>query len=227
MANLYDQIAIFRLACEQFDGGYPIQALRLASDVYLLVHDGRYNSRSLLGTLGLKTEMRFLSSTSAPSLPGLPLVSLKADRSTALFVPKFGSKSAMKEMNFENWYDEIIFQVGEVTLTRKRLISSIRSQDGGAHVDRTLRDIGYVTAKKFGHPDISYVVRRDGGGVTMIFSGYGPEPIHVHSVDKLPPPNSNAPNIEGLEEKPVEQCHTSMMRQVAYELDQSLTLIDL
>jgi hypothetical protein len=56
-------------SCKSYDEGNRWEALRLATAVYIIVHDGGRNSKSILTQLGLRGSLRFVGS-GIPCIPG-------------------------------------------------------------------------------------------------------------------------------------------------------------
>lgn len=195
------QINHLRRSCIAYDQGTHEEAERIASCVYILAHDGGDRSKSLLGELGYKSTMNFFTTTGAhalgprkinimPSLIGVTFV-----RSKAIYTPHLaGAPFGAELVTFDEWWDENVIQrtVG-ASLSRKKLVFALRSQDGGSHVDRNLTDDGYV-----------YLSKRGGNW----FSSSG---------------NSNSQ----VEHSPMENGHWASMRQIGWEIDESLKLIGL
>jgi hypothetical protein len=81
------------------------------------------------------------------------LVFVKISSEGPRFTPKFDEKYSQKMVQFETWWaKESIYQgagLNASSLTRKRLIFSMRHQDGGGHVG-ALTDPAYVGMKAGG-----------------------------------------------------------------------------
>ena len=148
-------------SCRAFDEGEPFEALRLATIVYTLVHDGG-KIHSLLSQLNLKKGMLFIGSGAAVT----KRILRDADRSTPLielarppdkyeFVPictyakRRGEHYERRELRFNRWWEEeIIFFDAENKLTRKKLVFALRNQEGGSHYDREILDPNYKSLTK-------------------------------------------------------------------------------
>jgi hypothetical protein len=134
-----------------YDAGHYWEASRLATAVYQLVHDGGRNSRSILTQLGLRASLRFLSTGEASLLNMIRDTPLIAQRisgdGTAQSIPLLdgGPPGEFTSLQFPTWWERsIIFQDGNHKLTRKKLVFSLRNQDGGSHTDPSLTDEAYV-----------------------------------------------------------------------------------
>lgn len=155
---LAEQRAALAASCEGYDKGNQWEGARLATTVYTLVHDGG-GIRSLLSQLGLRASLRFISSGRIDPDPDLigrtpPLVMVDITSSTGpTFRPKLDDTYGQKTIQFDTWWTkEIIYQdagTNTPTLTRRRLVFSMRHQDGGGHVG-ALTDNAYVGLKAGG-----------------------------------------------------------------------------
>lgn len=143
-----------------FDDGERWQARSLAVTAYLLVHDGGRNSKSLLGQLGLKGMPRYLSSSRGfkmehadpdargiEAYPPITLAIYRLDDAGVSYQPlchAIGMQHWYRRLKFKKWYGEYIFKTARGrTLTRENLIHTVRSKDGGAHLDPLINDEAY------------------------------------------------------------------------------------
>jgi hypothetical protein len=152
---LRDQVAALRSSSQGFDNGHPWEAGRLASIVYILVHDaGR--TVSLLTQLKRRETVRFPSTRtigSDTSQPQTPLVFIAAEigKAKASYQPLLGREPIPPELlPFSKWWEQpVLRDSSRRSVSRKNLVFSLRSQDGGAHVDGTLTDEAYVALSLF------------------------------------------------------------------------------
>jgi hypothetical protein len=155
---LADQREALAASCEGYDNGKEWEAARLATTVFTLVHDGGA-IRSLLTQLGLRASLRFVSTGRWQPPPGMfssvafaspALVTFHADAKGMRLVPQFQhstDKPQPTKVQFEPWWSkEDIYDSGGMRLTRRRLVFSLRHQDGGGHVGE-LTDPAYVRLK--------------------------------------------------------------------------------
>jgi hypothetical protein len=122
----------------------------LAVVVNILVHD-HGPTTSLLTQLGIKHLLRFRSSghpiRKGNMLSDLPLIMMSLSDAGARYQPHLdaGPPIDPRWIPFTSWWEEIVLQHGDrVRVSRKDLAISMRNQDGGGHVDRELKDKGYV-----------------------------------------------------------------------------------
>lgn len=157
---LAEQRAALAASCESFDAGNLWEAARLSTIVYTLLHDGG-GITSLLTQLALRGSLRFVSSgridddPKAMRISSPPLLFVRASQNGVEFVPRLDGSSVSSEqqsekIQFERWWaKELIYRAGvhnTLSLTRRRLVFSMRHQDGGGHVG-SLTDPAYVKFK--------------------------------------------------------------------------------
>ena len=134
---------------KSYDDGKKAEALRLATAVYVIVHDAGRN-QSLLNQLGIKGAMRFVCS-GRPSDPDnlvreTPLVSARIySDGTAEYVPRLERIRTRRMMQFHQWWqDDVVLRDGHFRLTRKNLVFTLRNKEGGGHFDAELNDPNYL-----------------------------------------------------------------------------------
>ena len=157
--ELKDQIYFLRESARIFDEGNIREAKRLATYLYILLHDGSGRTKSLLRQLGIRGSLSFVSTAlkTAPNgemngvwvgvAPPLTCVQMSADGTK--FLPHCIAQSGAmpswsRVLPFGKWWDEAVSSEGRRPLSRKGLIWTVRSQDGGAHVDGSLKSESYV-----------------------------------------------------------------------------------
>lgn len=142
------------ISCKSYDEGNRWEALRLATSVHLMVHDRGKNDRALLTQLGVKAGMKFLASAPPTdprnllrevTLAGIKLNFGGGKESSAEYVPLLDSgPERHRLLPFSKWWeDEQIFRDGEFSLTRRKLVFTLRSQEGGAHFDEVQQNPHY------------------------------------------------------------------------------------
>jgi hypothetical protein len=144
--HLEDQIHFLQSSSGAYDRGTPAEAKRLAVAVRVLVHDGKGNSKSLLGQLDMKSRLFLDTASRRPpnlvsSYTGLAGVVLAGGKSR--FVPNYGAYDDIaKHVPFDEWWTGVIIaDLHGREITRSELIHSVADQDGGAHVDAKLKDV--------------------------------------------------------------------------------------
>ena len=211
--ELEEQVLALRALSQSYDDGNHWEAKRLAATIYILFHDGRGRTRSLLGQLGLKDRI-FLPSSKldllgpmrvqgfTPVLQSnnrLVMMSVSVDKSE--YIPILDTNphgTAHPLMFYDDWIDETVF--GETigtNLTRNDITQTLRNQDGGSHVDSHIRNEQYQLFKDQGAPGMPHI----DGAVTFGASNHDGQPV-----------------INGVR---------ATMRQIAWEVDQALIGIGL
>lgn len=207
-ASLTRQLANMRRSAEAYDRGALEEAERLAVTAYVLLHDGNNRSKSLLGQLGLKDQLRFVSSATKPppgaELLGLPLCGIDAGQEGSTYFAPLGDITWITgkpgHLPFSKWWSEVVYTtVRGIELTRKNLVFALRTFDGG-HVDGSLRDEAYHWLATQADPRVTVA---PSGGVNISLNG---------------PVGGQAPVPNG---------HWATMRQIAWELDKALIEIGL
>ena len=151
--HLKDQLNFLKSSCHAFDLGFENEARRIAVILRILLSDSK-NSKSLLTILELKQKIPFYTWMSDERRiqerknqeKGKVLhfrlgVATDFSPNGVRFAPRFVTVAYFK-VSFEEWWNEIIFKVGDFILTRGEIILSVADNDGGAHVDKQLKE-GY------------------------------------------------------------------------------------
>lgn len=153
VALLADQRSALAASCEGYDKGNEWEAARLATTIYTVVHDSTDSSiTSILTQLGQRAQLRFVSSGRAEPRPGVvsspPLLNMTWLPGKGITFEPCLDRGQQKEVEFEAWWDKefIYTDKSGAGLTRKRLIFSLRNQDGGSHIGE-LTDPHYVRLK--------------------------------------------------------------------------------
>jgi hypothetical protein len=153
---LDEQICALVASSRSFDEGEQWEAKRLATVAYTLLHDGGRNSRSLLGQIG-KKDILFTSTCRGIDDTNLlaeePLTMMRMSSEDMVYLPIKGelldSPAGFKRLKFSKWWEEPVFKdMDKRWLSRKNLIFSLRSQEGGSHFDPALRDDVYKGYKE-------------------------------------------------------------------------------
>lgn len=202
--ELREQAEALRSSATAYDSGKLWEAKRLAATAYILVHDGGKNSRSLLGQLGLKGAFLSSADPSTPIPLALITVPMRADDGPMTFSPHLDARAAAHRwLPFKKWYRQIVFESGRLRMSRMNLICTFRHQAGGAHVDQEIKDEAFRWLTINSPYRIDVEPPKDEAG----------QPI------ELPP------ELEGFfaeHSGPVPNGHYASMRQIAWELDQTL-----
>lgn len=137
--HLEDQMSFLLASTRLYKAGNIAEAKRLASTIRVLVHDTGA-SRSLLGQMGVKNELLWISSGSVDPANLIATFNL-AFFSTetggfgplpAEFIQEIGSM-----VDFETWWTEPVMK--DVTgdkFSRKEIVLALANKEGGSHVDK-------------------------------------------------------------------------------------------
>lgn len=139
-----------------FDDGKKWEALRLATAVYTLVHDGGRNSNSILTQIGSKSGLKFLSSIPPLNERNLlathDLVMIEVRPDGAHYLPTRNNfESFWRWLAFSSWWEhDPIFSSGSGhgLVSRKNLVFNLRNKEGGAHYDADVAESDYRTMTK-------------------------------------------------------------------------------
>jgi hypothetical protein len=186
--EVVEQIAALRASCASYDAGNFWEAKRIASTAYILLQDGGRNIRSLLGQLGWRDKLPYLStadSTREGPVPHVSLALVRLRASQATFVPLCTDPcewSFFHDLPFKRWWKEPIFKSSSGKLfSRNNLVTSWRNKDGGGHYDEFIDDDVYINFKNYdGVPLIKTFLEASQDEVTRRFAGLA-EIRHAHS----------------------------------------------
>lgn len=230
-----EQVMALDSSAKAFDNGSKWEAKRLAAATYILCHDAPFKKskiKSLLGQMGLKDKLSFLSSRNErPSPYSLtPLITLSlSEHEPAFFQPNLESHSdSWKWMSFNKWWNEAVYEAWNGrTLSRKNLVFALRSQDGGAHADEFIRDEDYQQFKTLMDPRLQRNKLRAGERTGFRFVDAGGVKVRGPFLGAISgsPTDARRPD-ENSDWEPIPGAHLASMRQIAFELLRSIgTLI--
>lgn len=205
-------------SCRSFDEGKRWEAKRLATATYVLCHDPptprkHSLSKSLLGQLGLKHRLNYLSTKgNIPDgmIPWIPLAFMRANETAPFeFMPKLEvGQENWKWLSFSSWWEEPVFKtpLGK-KLSRKNLVFAMRSQDGGSHADEVIRDEEYATLRRLNDERLQRSKAHVAGKPRIRIV------LNAYKASK----ESDAADFE-----PIPGAHLVTMRQIAFELLSSI-----
>ena len=140
--QLAEQLGLLQRSADLFDQGYEAEAKRLAVGLRVLLHSKRYPS--LLKQLD-RDQIPFLDTSRAPDPANLlsthSLLMMQIEGSTVRYVARLDEGSRAPRMTpFQDWWSDVIFlDRDKRAFSRADIVLSVADQDGGAHVDATLR----------------------------------------------------------------------------------------
>lgn len=194
-----DQYQALTVSSASYDQGNLWEAMRLATVVHTLVHDGGSRSRSLIGQLGIRDSIPFVTCMKPPDEPGKQTMAImggmcgiEQSAKGPVYYPVLGNALFRRNISFKKWWKERIYtNRREQIITRMNLVFSLRSQDGGSHFDPELPDNAYLGLKTASQtPVIAF-----------------PGPFRTWDMSEV---------------IPIRNGHLAVMRQVAFELIETL-----
>lgn len=202
--ELHEQVEALKISSKSYDSGNFWEAKRLATTVVTLAHDGN-NSNSILKQMGLKGKLDFLTTGFPPNKPGHSTIGILNGMCGILetadgliFDPSLSGAFNKRYVKFHHWWDEVLFSnQSNYSITRKNLVFNLRSKDGGSHFDKSLPESAYLSLKFA--TDTGIIVDR--GPMPAVGETFTMNPI------------------------PVKWGHLALMRQISYELIESLSPI--
>jgi hypothetical protein len=143
LQHLSEQLYFLKRSSEGFDKGFAIEAKQMAVTIRVLLHDTP-SSTSLLTHLGTKDKIYYFN-TAIPNSPfGLTgrRTTTEGGGRTEYYAPLDNLSDKRKErpwVTFNTWWENInVLSDGKNQFTRKKLVTTVANQDGGAHVDSKL-----------------------------------------------------------------------------------------
>lgn len=138
-----DQLDFIKLSMLAFDKGDEKEARRIATSLRVMFHDTS-NSSSLISQINLKYNIKLWSSgtlyTPSNLFSSWSLLTMEF-RDVSIFYRPIGSGIGRTFfLDFEDWWNEIIFDDKKDVFSRKDIVCYVANQDGGAHVDSSLKE---------------------------------------------------------------------------------------
>jgi hypothetical protein len=159
LKQLREQLDSLHISATAYDAGTVSEAKRLAATVYILVHDGKRQTISLLTQLGVRDQMPFVASAPPVNdrnlVSDMPLTMVSAGPNEARLLPLLDQGPHFSRwIRFTDWWNEAVLRDANLghTLIRKELVQILRNKEGGGHFDEELADQAYITIsdKDFG-----------------------------------------------------------------------------
>ena len=136
-----DQFDFIEDSIELFDKGNEKEAKRIATHLRVLFHQTD-KSQSLLNLLRIPIIFYSSGGLYTPSnlLSSWPLLSMSCNEQGLFYQAMLENSGRAFFMNFNDWWNEIIFDDKSNVFTRRDIVLFIANQDGGAHVDPHMRE---------------------------------------------------------------------------------------
>lgn len=135
--QLHDQLGFIDTSAGLVLRGNHREAVRIATAIRVIVHQTTPKKPSLLTLLGTPNPEMLSTGTplSAKAIFGESgLTRMAWDQSGMRLEPTL-DRGAKRLIPFTEWWEERIFTIGGVSLTRRELVLAAANKDGGAHVD--------------------------------------------------------------------------------------------
>lgn len=144
--HLQRQLDFIDRSCDAYDRGYLDEAIRIAQQVRVLVHQTP-KSTSLLTQLGA-TKIRLLTTVSPISartifFDGISTCYFRGDHEGKPSEARVGARlgggpPVQKLFPLDEWWQQPLYVRNDIRVTRKNLVLTAANKDGGAHVDPNL-----------------------------------------------------------------------------------------
>lgn len=145
-SHLQRQLDFIDRSCDAYDRGYPDEAIRIAQQVRVLIHQTS-KSTSLLTQLGA-TQIRLLTTVPPISsrtifFDGISTCSVRGDHDGNPSEAKVGARlgegpPVRKLFPVDAWWNQPLYVRNDIRVTRKNLVLTAANKDGGAHIDPNL-----------------------------------------------------------------------------------------
>ena len=141
--HLQRQLNFIRHSCDSYDRGFRDEAIRIAQQVRVMIHQTR-SSTSLLTQLNA-THIRLLTTVPPVSQntvfwDGMSFMMATVKDNT----PSFNVDAALAGGPFQKlfpvdaWWNQLLYVRNDIRITRRNLVLTAANKDGGAHIDPNL-----------------------------------------------------------------------------------------
>lgn len=138
LSNWHAQLRFLKNSMHEFDNGDEVEAVRMATTLRVMFHNTE-KSKSLYNQLGdsnvvFKTSGRYFPNN---LLTSWVLMSIIVDGNGSRYIPiiEENSNNRVFYLDFEDWWNEIIFDDKVNVFTRKDVVLYAANKEGGAHFD--------------------------------------------------------------------------------------------
>jgi hypothetical protein len=154
--EMTEQLKALQSLAKSFGEGNTWAAKLMATVIYVICHDGWGKSRSLLTQLGVRERLLCISTAHDPQPDNLLtealLLGFRFTDGNVEHFPRFlmppNPENPFKWIPFAEWWEQPVYCRGnEDIITRKELVLTVRSKDGGGHFDSELSCAKYVNLK--------------------------------------------------------------------------------
>lgn len=149
---LSTQLGFIQRSCEIFDRGERDEAIRIATQLRVILNPGGGSKKSLLQHLGVHKRIKLLStcpgvSSNASPFQGMGSFRYESDgiNTSRVFYAPLENAPVAYEMKLREWWNQIVYVLPSTSpaepnpvLRRRDIILSAVNKDGGAHFDAVL-----------------------------------------------------------------------------------------
>ena len=203
IAALETQLRFINNSCLLFGQGHLYEAIRIATQLRVILHPGSGKNKSLLQQLGVHTQVKLLSTChpvgpEAVMYQGMGTFTYSSDGTTTSmsFHPGLDDTSFKAEMRFHDWWEQIVWvmtpvDLPKVVLRRKDIVLTAAHKDGGAHFDELPPDYEYLASAGaagsfvYTDPDGTEHVTPIGGAHFVCLRQIGFEILHSTDISDL------------------------------------------
>lgn len=197
--HLARQLHFIERSCDAYDQGYTDEAIRISTQIRVILNPGGKKSRSLLQYLNSGRIPLLTTSEGAPERSdlveyiGMGSLRFSSDGQTATdkYFPGLGEAIYHKYIRADRWWKQVVLFTEGTRYSRETIVRDAANKDGGAHVAATLT------------PEYERLITPGGIGDLVEVSG-GVETV-----------------------TPISDVHFVCIRQMAYELLNSPELLKL
>lgn len=154
---LAQQLRYIDRSCQIFDQGYWDEAIRIATQLRVILHQGSGKYKSLLQHLGVQRTTKLLNTSPRTVSPGTSMyhgmgaIAYESDgeKEVMSYFPTLGDGPIMEEVRLHEWWEQIVWidttmDWTRIVLTRKDIILTAAHKDGGAHFDDLTPEYGHL-----------------------------------------------------------------------------------
>ena len=138
-----DQLSFIQSSVKEFDKGKENEARRIATSLRIMFHETA-SSHSLIKQTNLKYNFPLWSSgglyTPSNLLSSWVLLEMSMGENGLHYKPLSDTSGRTFFLEYQDWWNEIVFDDKSNVFTRKDIVGYIANQDGGAHVDPNLNE---------------------------------------------------------------------------------------
>lgn len=151
--------------CSEYDAGNVESMYDASTYLATMLISGRGRTKSLVLQLGLESDFGFPDTAATGrgfTGSGLPTLLLKIEKDAPICSAHVDDIDFSMTCSLDEWLDRPICGFPEAYMSRRKLIKTMRDQDGGAHVDASISDAQYRDLVEAGMPNVKYQLNSHG-----------------------------------------------------------------